>query len=345
MIIVLKPHPTADVIQHVIERIEALGFTPHLSQGVARTIIGVIGDEDKLQVEPLQAIPGVEQVVPILKPYKLASREFHADDSVVEIRGIKVGGGHLAMIAGPCAIEGEAILDQIAGKVREAGANILRGGAFKPRTSPYSFQGLGEDGLKILRAAGDRYAMPVVTEVMDPRQVELVERYADIMQIGARNMQNFDLLREVGKTRTPVLLKRGMSATVKDLLMSAEYVLAQGNRQVILCERGIRTFEESTRNTLDMSIVPNVKGLSHLPIIVDPSHATGRPDLIPALSRASVAAGADGVHVEVHSCPEKALSDGPQALLPDQYARLMDELRQLAEVLGKTIDECEGVSV
>jgi 3-deoxy-7-phosphoheptulonate synthase len=231
MIIVLKPHPTPDVIQHVIERIEALGFTPHLSQGVSRTIIGVIGDEDKLQIEPLQAIAGVEQVVPILKPYKLASREFHVEDSVFDIKGVRVGGGHLAMIAGPCAIESEPLLNEIAEKVREAGANILRGGAFKPRTSPYSFQGLGEDGLKILKAAGERFGMPVVTEVMDPRQVELVERYADVMQIGARNMQNFDLLKEVGRTRTPVLLKRGMSATVKDLLMSAEYVLAQGNHR------------------------------------------------------------------------------------------------------------------
>lgn len=345
MIIVLKPNSPPDVIQHVVERIEALGFTPHLSQGVSRTIIGVIGDEDKLQVEPLQAIPGVEQVVPILKPYKLASREFHAEDSVFEIKGIKVGRGHLAMIAGPCAIENEAILFEIAEKVRDAGANILRGGAFKPRTSPYAFQGLGEDGLKILQAAGERFGMPVVTEVMDPRHVDLVVRYTDILQIGARNMQNFELLKEIGKSRTPVLLKRGMSATVKDLLMSAEYVLSQGNRQVILCERGIRTFEDSTRNTLDLSIVPNVKGLSHLPIVVDPSHATGKPALIPAMARASVAAGADGVHVEVHSCPEKALSDGPQALLPDQYARLMDELRQLAEVLGKSIDACEEVTV
>jgi len=345
MIIVLKPNPTQEVVDHVLERIEALGFTPHLSQGVARTIIGVIGDEDKLHVEPLQAIAGVEQVVPILKPYKLASREFHAEDSVFEIKGIKVGGGHLAMIAGPCAIEGESILVEIAETVRDAGANILRGGAFKPRTSPYSFQGLGEDGLKILKATGERFGMPVVTEVMDPRQVDLVERYTDIMQIGARNMQNFDLLKEVGRTRTPVLLKRGMSATVKDLLMSAEYVLAQGNRRVILCERGVRTFEDSTRNTLDLSIVPNVKGLSHLPIIVDPSHATGRPDLIPAMSRAAVASGCDGVHIEVHSCPEKALSDGPQALLPRQYAQLMDEMRQLAEVLGRSIDACEGVPV
>ena len=345
MIIVLKPHSGPEVIRHVIERIEAMGFTPHLSQGVARTIIGVIGDEDKLQAEPLQAIAGVEQVVPILKPFKLASREFHQDDTVIDIKGIKVGGGHLMMIAGPCAIEGEAVLNDIAEQVRDAGANVLRGGAFKPRTSPYSFQGLGEDGLKMLKAAGERFNMPVVTEVMDPRQVELVERYTDIIQVGARNMQNFDLLKEVGKTRTPVLLKRGMSATVKDLLMSTEYVLSQGNREVILCERGVRTFEDSTRNTLDLSIVPNLKGQSHLPIIVDPSHATGRPDLIPAMARAGVAAGSDGIHIEVHTCPEKALSDGPQALLPGQYSRLMDELRMLAEVLGKSIDTCAGVTV
>jgi 3-deoxy-7-phosphoheptulonate synthase len=346
MIIVLKPHPTPEVVQHVLERIEALGLTPHLSQGVSRTIVGVIGDESKLQVEPLQAIPGVEQVVPILKPYKLASREFHEADSVFTLRGgVRVGGGHLAMIAGPCAVESEPILMEIAAKVRDAGANILRGGAFKPRTSPYSFQGLGEGGLKILQAAGERFGMPVVTEVMDPRQVDMVVRYADLIQVGARNMQNFDLLKEVGRTRTPVLLKRGLSATVKDLLLSAEYILSQGNREVILCERGVRTFEDSTRNTLDLSSVPNVKGLSHLPIIVDPSHATGRPDLIPPLARAAVAASSDGVHIEVHSCPEKALSDGPQALLPDQYARLMEELRQLAEMLGQTIDAAEGVPV
>ncbi|QEH38367.1 Phospho-2-dehydro-3-deoxyheptonate aldolase [Aquisphaera giovannonii] len=345
MIIVLKPHPTPDVVQHVLERIEALGLTPHLSQGVSRTIVGVIGDEEKLQVEPLQAIPGVEQVVPILKPYKLASREFHREDTVITVKGVKIGGGHLAMIAGPCAIEGESLLMEIAGKVKEAGANILRGGAFKPRTSPYSFQGLGEEGLRILRAAGDTYGMPVITEVMDPRQVDLVERYTDIFQVGARNMQNFDLLKELGKTRTPVLLKRGMSATVKDLLMSAEYVLSQGNREVILCERGIRTFEDSTRNTMDLSSIPVAKGWSHLPIIADPSHATGKPDLIPAMARAAVAAGGDGVHVEVHSCPEKALSDGPQALLPEQYARLMEDLRQLAELMGKSIDVCEGESV
>jgi 3-deoxy-7-phosphoheptulonate synthase len=338
MIIVLKPHPTPEMIQHVVERIEELGFVPHLSQGVSRTIIGVIGDEEQLQAEPLQAIDGVESVVPILKPFKLASREFHAADSVVDIKGMKVGGGHLMMIAGPCAIESEERINEIAQSVKAAGANVLRGGAFKPRTSPYSFQGLGEDGLKMLRAAGERFDMPIVTEVMDPRQVDLVERYADVFQVGARNMQNFDLLKEVGRTRTPVLLKRGMSATVKDLLMSAEYVLSMGNHRVIVCERGVRTFEDSTRNMLDMSAVPNVKGQSHLPIIVDPSHATGRPDLIPAMARASVAAGADGVHVEVHSCPEKARSDGPQALLPQQYAALMDDLRALARLLGKSID-------
>ena len=340
MIIVLKPHAAPDVVEHVLERIAALGLTPHLSQGVSRTIIGVIGDEDKLQVQPLQAIPGVEKVVPILKPFKLASREFHAEDSVFEVKGVKVGGGHLAVIAGPCAIESESLLFEVAARVRQAGANILRGGAFKPRTSPYSFQGMGQEGLRLLQAAGEQFGMPVVTEVMDPRQVEIVERYADILQIGARNMQNFDLLKECGRTRMPVLLKRGLSATVKDLLMSAEYVLSEGNRQVILCERGIRTFEDSTRNTLDLSVVPNIQGQSHLPIIVDPSHATGRPDLIPAMARAAIAAGADGIHVEVHSCPEKALSDGPQALVPDQFDRLMEDIRPLAELLGRSIDNC-----
>jgi 3-deoxy-7-phosphoheptulonate synthase len=338
MIIVLRPDSTKEQIDHILDRIRELGFKPHVSQGTVRTIIGVIGDENRLQAQPLSAIPGVEQVLPIQKPFKLASREFNARDSVVVVGGrVRIGGGHLGMIAGPCAVESAEVLDTIAGEVKAAGANVLRGGAFKPRTSPYSFQGMGEEGLKILREVGDKHDMPVVTEVMDPRQVAVVERHADMFQIGARNMQNFDLLKEVGQAKKPVLLKRGMSATVKDLLMSAEYILAEGNHAVVLCERGVRTFEESTRNMLDMSAVPNVKGQSHLPIIVDPSHATGRPDLIPAMARASVAAGADGVHVEVHSCPEKALSDGPQALLPKQYAALMDDLRRLAEVMGKTI--------
>jgi 3-deoxy-7-phosphoheptulonate synthase len=342
MIIVVRPNSTRAQIDHILERIAELGYKAHVSEGELRTIIGVIGDEKKLYSEPLAAIPGVEQVLAILKPFKLASREFHREDSVVEVSSpgrspVKIGGGFLAMIAGPCAIESGVLLDEIAGKVKAAGANILRGGAFKPRTSPYSFQGMGEDGLKILQDVGGKHGMPVVTEVMDPRQIEMVDRYADMFQIGARNMQNFDLLKEVGQIRKPVLLKRGMSATVKDLLMSAEYILAEGNYKVVLCERGVRSFEDSTRNMMDISAVPNVKGMSHLPIIADPSHATGRPDLIPSMARAAIAAGADGVHVEVHSCPEKALSDGPQALLPEQYSALVADLRRLAQVVGKTI--------
>jgi 3-deoxy-7-phosphoheptulonate synthase len=338
MILVVKPDATPQQIDHIIQRIEELGFRPHVSKGEHRTIIGVIGDERKPEVDTLGAIPGVEAVHHILKPFKLASRDFQKTDSVVRVGRIRIGGGHLALIAGPCAVESLAGLDCIAAHVKKAGANILRGGAFKPRTSPYAFQGMGEDGLKILRDVGNKYDMPVVTEVMDPRQVPLVEKWADMFQIGARNMQNFDLLKEVGQARKPVLLKRGMSATVKDLLMSAEYVLAGGNPDVVLCERGVRSFEDSTRNMLDMSAVPNVKGQSHLPIIVDPSHATGRPDLIPSMAKAAVAAGADGVHVEVHDCPEKALSDGPQALLPDQFVRLMQDVRKLVAAVGAAVD-------
>ncbi len=338
MIVVLKTEATKPQIDHAIERVQELGFEPRVITGAFRTIIALIGDDNSPGVEKLDAIPGVEHVHRILKPFKLASREFHKEDTIVPIGKVRIGGGHLAMIAGPCAVESFAGLDQIAGFVKKAGANILRGGAFKPRTSPYAFQGMGEDGLKILRDVGDKHDMPVVTEVMDTRQVALVAKWADMFQIGARNMQNFDLLKEVGQARKPVLLKRGMSATVKDLLMSAEYVLAEGNPWVVLCERGVRSFEDSTRNTLDLSAIPNVKGQSHLPIIADPSHATGRPDLIPSMAMAAVAAKADGVHIEVHDCPEKALSDGPQALLPDQYASLMVDLRKLAELLGRTID-------
>jgi 3-deoxy-7-phosphoheptulonate synthase len=338
MILVLRTDATRPQIDHVIERVGELGFEPRVITGAFRTIVALIGDDNAPGVEKLDAIPGVEHVHRILKPFKLASREFHREDTAVPVGKVNVGAGHLAMIAGPCAVESFEGLDRIAGHVKKAGANILRGGAFKPRTSPYAFQGMGEEGLKILRDVGDKHQMPVVTEVMDTRQVALVAKWADMFQIGARNMQNFDLLKEVGQARKPVLLKRGMSATVKDLLMSAEYVLAEGNPWVVLCERGIRAFEDSTRNTLDLSAVPNVKGQSHLPIIVDPSHATGRPDLIPSMAMAAVAAKADGVHIEVHDCPEKALSDGPQALLPEQYASLMADLRKLAEVLGRTID-------
>ncbi len=337
MIIVLKPEATEEQIQHVIQRVEALGLRAHLSRGSYRTIIGVIGDETKLQAEPLTAIPGVAEVVPILPPYKLASREAHPQPTVVEVGPVKIGGGHVALIAGPCAVESYEQMQTIGRAVRQAGATILRGGAFKPRTSPYSFQGLGEEGLRILRAVGDELGMPVVTEVMDPRRVELVAQYADMLQIGARNMQNFTLLSEVGKTHKPILLKRGMSATVKDLLMSAEYILSEGTTQVVLCERGVKGFDPATRNLYDVAAVPLVHQLSHLPIIVDPSHATGRPELIPACAAAGLAAGADGVHVEVHHRPEEALSDGAQALLPEQYAELAAQLKQLAQVLGKTL--------
>jgi 3-deoxy-7-phosphoheptulonate synthase len=345
VIIVLKPNVTEAQIEHVVARVEALGLKAHLSRGTFRTIVGVIGDEAKTQVAPLEAIPGVAQVVPILPPYKLASLEAHPEPSVVDVAGVKIGGGYLGMIAGPCAVENADRMDKIASAVKAAGANILRGGAFKPRTSPYAFQGLGEDGLKILRETGDKYGMPIVTEVMDPRRVELVDRYTDMFQIGARNMQNFNLLTEVGQTRRPVLLKRGMSASIKDLLMSAEYILAQGNPGVVLCERGIKSFDNSTRNLFDVAAVPLAKTLSHLPIIVDPSHATGRPDLIPACALAGIAAGADGVHIEVHNCPEEALSDGEQALLPEQYAELAEQMRKLAELLGKSISQPAGATV
>jgi 3-deoxy-7-phosphoheptulonate synthase len=337
VIIILKSGATDEQIDHVIKRVESLGLKAHLSRGTYRTIIGVIGDESQLRTAPLQAIQGVADVIPVLPPYKLASRDAHPAPSVIDVSGVKVGGGALAMIAGPCAIESAERLDAIAAAVKAAGANILRGGAFKPRTSPYAYQGMGEEGLKILRDVGDKYGLPVVTEVMDPRRVDVVERYADMIQIGARNMQNFVLLTEVGQTRKPVLLKRGMSATVVDLLMSAEYILSQGNSNVVLCERGVKGFDSSTRNLFDVAAVPATKVLSHLPIIVDPSHATGRPDLIPACALAGVAAGADGVHIEVHNCPEEAMSDGPQALLPEQYAELVRQIRAVAAVLGKTI--------
>jgi 3-deoxy-7-phosphoheptulonate synthase len=337
MIIILKNDVTEDQVTHVVNRVEEMGLKAHLSRGTHRTIIGVIGDEDKARVEPLRAIPGVADVIPVLPPYKLASREAHPLPSVVNIKGVKIGGGHLGLIAGPCAVESPERMESIAAAVKNAGANILRGGAFKPRTSPYAFQGLGEEGLKILRETGDRFDMPVVTEVMDPRCVDLVVRYADMLQIGARNMQNFVLLNEVGQTRKPVLLKRGMSASITDLLMSAEYILARGNADVVLCERGVKSFDPATRNLYDVASVPQAQGLSHLPIIVDPSHATGRPDLIPACALAGVAAGADGVHIEVHDCPEKAKSDGPQALRPHEYVKLVEQIRQIAAIVGKTL--------
>tara|TARA_R110002049_G_scaffold4601_4_gene31821 strand:- start:41720 stop:42757 length:1038 start_codon:yes stop_codon:yes gene_type:complete len=337
VILILESSATDDQVQHVVDRVEVLGFKAHLSRGTFRTIIGIIGDEQKLSAEPLSAIPGVASVVPVLPPYKLASRDAHPEPSIVDVSGVKIGGGHLGMIAGPCSVEDSDRMYRIAEKVRASGANLFRGGAYKPRTSPYAFQGMGEDGLKLLRDVGEKFGMPVVTEVTDPRLVGLVGEYADMLQVGARNMQNFALLTEVGKSQRPVLLKRGMSATITDLLMCAEYILSQGNMNVVLCERGIKSFDPATRNLFDVAAVPLVHQLSHLPIIVDPSHATGRPDLIPACAMAGLAAGADGVHVEVHDCPEEAKSDGPQALLPEQYDELASQLKQLAAVLNKTI--------
>lgn len=337
MILILKSKATDEQIDHVLKRVETMGLKHHLSRGTYRTIVGIIGDEEQLREESLRAIPGVASVVPVLPPYKLASSDAHPEPSVVNVSGVEIGGGKLAMIAGPCSVEDRDRMFRIAESVCEAGANLYRGGAYKPRTSPYAFQGLGEEGLQLLREVGDKFSIPIVTEVTDPRLVETVADYADMLQVGARNMQNFALLTEVGRSKRPVLLKRGMSATVNDLLMCAEYILSQGNSNVVLCERGIKGFDPATRNLFDVAAVPLIHTLSHLPVIVDPSHATGRTDLIPACAMAGLAAGADGVHIEVHDCPEVAKSDGQQALIPEQYKELMGQLSQLANMLGKTI--------
>jgi 3-deoxy-7-phosphoheptulonate synthase len=337
MIVVMKQGASDAQVAHVAERIKELGLTPHLSRGQFRTIIGAIGEEGAAKQELLRQIEGVEQVLQILKPYKLCSREFHPHDTVLNVRGIKIGGTHCAVIGGPCTIEDLGMLETIAKHVKQAGARILRGGAFKPRTSPYAFQGLGKQGLEMLAAVGKSLDMATITEVMDPRDVDLVAQYADILQIGARNMQNYNLLREVGQTNKPVMLKRGLAAPFREWMMSAEYIMAGGNHQVILCERGIRSFETETRFTMDISCVPLARIDSHLPVYVDPSHAAGRRDIIESMSLAAIAAGAHGVMVEVHYCPEEALCDGPQALLPEQFAGLMDRVRQIAPVVGKTM--------
>ena len=337
MIIVLKPHATEAEVAQVIRKIESFGLAAHISKGTERTIIGAIGDERVLQEGQLEAFPFVEKVLPVLKPYKLASREFRPEGSVVNVDGVLVGGRRVVVMAGPCAVEGREGLLETARSVKAAGGRILRGGAYKPRTSPYTFQGLGEEGLKYLAEAKRETGLPIVTELMDTREASVVYEYADLVQIGARNMQNFKLLKEVGSRQKPVLLKRGMSSTVKELLLAAEYIMSEGNYDVILCERGIRTFEDATRNTLDLSVVPLIKQLSHLPVIVDPSHATGKWDLVPPMALAAVAAGADGIMVEVHPRPEEALSDGPQALLPSTFAKLMNDLGTLASAVGRTL--------
>jgi 3-deoxy-7-phosphoheptulonate synthase len=337
MIVVLKPGLSQEEIRKVIERIESFGLKAHVSEGKERTIIGAIGDERLLADQTMESFPGVEKVLPILKPYKLVSREFQKEDTIIEVNGHKIGGKKIHVMAGPCSVESREQVLAAALPVKEAGATFIRGGAFKPRTSPYSFQGMGEEGLDLLAYARQTTGLPIITEVLDTRDVELVYRYADILQIGARNMQNFKLLTEVGKVDKPVLLKRGLSATIQEFLLSAEYIASEGNRKIILCERGIRTYETETRNTLDLSAVPLLKQLSHLPVFVDPSHATGRWDLVAPMALAAVAAGADGLLIEVHPRPEVALSDGPQSLKPEKFAALMRQLKKVAQAIGREI--------
>lgn len=338
MIIVLKPKATQKQIDYIIHKVKKLGLKPMVSTGVERTIIGVIGEEDIIRLQPLEVFPGVEKVMPILKPYKLVSRDFKPEDSIVDVdKGVRVGGKRIVVMAGPCSVENESLLLKIAKSVKESGAVMLRGGAFKPRTSPYSFQGLGEEGLKFLKEAKKITGLPIITELMDTRDMPLLAEYADVIQIGARNMQNFNLLKEVGQSKKPVLLKRGISSTIKELLMSAEYILSEGNFNVILCERGIRTFEDHTRFTLDISAIPIIKNLSHLPVIVDPSHATGKWGLVSPCAKAAVAAGADGLLIEVHPIPEEALSDGAQSLLPENFDNLMKDLRAITKAVGREI--------
>jgi len=337
MIVIMRSSATEDDVQRVVDRVAELGLTPHRSTGEFRTIVGAIGEKTPQAREQLEQLSGVDEVMAITQPYKLASREFHEADTILDVRGIRIGGPHVNIIAGPCAIESRDVLFGVGKAVKDAGAAILRGGAFKPRTSPYSFSGMGRKGLEILKEAGEELAMPTITEVLDPRDVGVVYDYADIFQIGARNMQNFNLLLEVGKTDKPVFIKRGLAASITDLLMSAEYVLSQGNHRVILCERGIRTFSEETRFTLDVSAVPVIQERSHLPVFIDPSHAAGKRDLVPALALAGIAAGAAGAIVEVHSCPDRALCDGPQAVLPKNFVQLMEQIRQIAEIVGHRV--------
>lgn len=338
MVIVMVQGASELQIEHVIERLTELGFDAHRSSGAERTVIGAVGGNvEAVDPRELEVLEGVKEVFRISKPYKLVSRSFRPENTLVPVDGVQIGGEPVVVMAGPCSIESEEQIHKVAEIVAKAGARVLRGGAFKPRTSPYSFQGLGAEGLRYMREAADAHGLGTVSEVMDTSQVELMSEYVDIFQVGARNMQNFALLKALGRTKKPVLLKRGLSATIEDLLMSAEYILAGGNHEVILCERGIRTFETALRNTFDISAIPVVQQATHLPIIADPSHATGFRDKVASMARAAVAAGADGLMVEVHYDPEKALSDGPQSLFPDQFEELMEQLRQIAAAIGRTI--------
>jgi len=335
LVVVLEKNITEKQLENVIKHLEEFGFAVHKSTGVETTVLGAIGVQPDFDIRNVKILEGVAEVYRITEPFKLASRSFQSHDTEIKIGDVTIGGNEVVMMAGPCSVENEKQIFTIAEIVAKAGAKILRGGAFKPRTSPYSFQGLGENGLKLLRQAADKFNLLVITEVMETNQISLIEEYTDIFQIGARNMQNFPLLRDLGKTKKPIMLKRGLAATVEDLLMSAEYILSNGNREVMLCERGIRTFETYTRNTFDLSAIPVVHKRSHLPVIADPSHATGLRDKVLPMARAAVAAGADGIMVEVHNEPEKALSDGPQALLPDQFFELMKQVKSIAEVIGR----------
>ena len=338
MIIVFKKGTDKENITYVQEKLEQYGFKVNLTEEAASSFISAIGDESVLRDKPLLSFPGVEKIVPITKPYKLVSKDFKKAETVLDIKGVKLGGNNVAVMAGPCSVENREMLFAIAERASKAGAKILRGGAFKPRTSPYAFQGLGEEGLKYLREAADEYGMLVITELMDPRDMDLILKYTDIVQIGARNMQNFRLLRDLGAIRKPVMLKRGLCATLKEFLMAAEYVASGGNEDIILCERGIRTFETETRNTLDLSAIPVLKSMTHLPVVADPSHGTGRRDCILPMAQASVAAGADGIMIEVHNCPDEAMSDGDQSILPDDFDTLMDRLDIIAKTIGRQLN-------
>jgi len=337
MIVVMKTGCSQDEISHVTKRIEDIGLKAHISQGVEHTVIGVLGKVFPELRDALELLPGVDQVIPVSKPYKLASREFHPRDTMVKLNDVTIGGDEIVVMAGPCAIESEEQLLSTAQAVKAAGATILRGGAFKPRTSPYQFRGLGESGLKMLAEVGEETQMPIISEVMAPSDVDLVAKYVDILQIGARNMQNFILLDEVGKTKKPVLLKRGLSSNFQEWLLAAEYILSQGNEHVILCERGIRTFETYTRNTMDISAIPIIEKVSHLPIVADPSHATGKWYLVPPLALAAVAAGADGLLIEVHPNPDLALADGPQSLTFDNFRLLMSQIPTIAKARNRKL--------
>ena len=337
MVVVMEERATEEQIERVVAQLVTMGYDVHRSTGATRTVIGAVGGARMGDPRLVELLEGVQEVVRITEPFKLASRTFKQDDTVFLCGDVRIGGDEVIVMAGPCSAESEQQVQATAAAVKHAGAKVLRGGAFKPRSSPYSFQGLGEEGLRLLRAAADQHGLQLVTEVMDASQIEVVVQYADVLQVGARNMQNFTLLRELGKTRKPILLKRGISATIEEWLLSSEYVLAGGNMHVILCERGIRTFESYTRNTLDISAIPVVKKLSHLPVFVDPSHGTGRRDKVAPMARAAVAAGADGLLIEVHCDPDHALSDGAQSMFPSQFERLMAELRIIAPAIGRSI--------